>query len=234
MLLSKFEKKRFIHSLIFPFFLIFIIWGVKIVETILDVSFASYGIFPQSLKGLPGILLSPLIHGDFKHLIANTIPLLTLSIGIFYFYNKISYKIFILIYFMTGLWVWIGAREAYHIGASGLVYGFASFLFVSGVIRNDVRLLSISLIVVFLYGSMIWGILPLDEKVSWESHLLGSVAGLVLAIIYRKEGPQRIRYEWEEIEDENYNDTTCSYKGTNIEYHYLEEIQEEKSDKTIN
>ncbi|MFH2144308.1 MAG: rhomboid family intramembrane serine protease [Bacteroidota bacterium] len=227
------EKKRFIHSLVFPTFFLFVIWAIKLIEYFFDLDFSQYGVFPHKLKGIPGIFLSPLIHGDFNHLIANTTPLFTLGVGIFYFYNKISYKIFILIYLITGLWVWFGAREAYHIGASGLVYGYASFLFFGGIIRNDLRLLALSLLVVFLYGSMVWGILPLDEKVSWESHLLGSVAGLVLAIIYRKEGPEKIKYSWETEEfetEEGYTDTSCTIKESDVSYHYNQDI-EKKSDK---
>lgn len=103
---------------------------------------------------------------------------------------------------MVGIWVWVGGRSGYHIGASGLVYGLASFLFFSGVIRNDIRLLAISLLVVFLYGSMIWGIFPIFPQVSWESHMLGGISGLVLAIYYRKYGPQKKVYEWELEEEE--------------------------------
>jgi membrane associated rhomboid family serine protease len=192
------EKRRFVHSLIFPTFFLFLIWSVKLCEYILDVDFSSFGIYPHKLTGLTGILTAPLIHKDFHHLIANSVPFFTLAVGVFYFYNKIAYKIFLLLYFLTGIWVWIGAREAYHIGASGLIYGFSSFLFFSGVIKNDVKLMSISLLVVFLYGSMIWGVLPFDAKISWESHLTGGIAGLILAILYRKQGPVRVRYDWED------------------------------------
>lgn len=226
MSLTPIEKKRFYLSLVFPVFFLILCWLIKISEIAFEINLTTLGVYPLSLKGIPGIFFSPLIHGDFNHLIANSIPLLTLSIGLFYFYHKISFKIFFLIYFITGIWVWFGAREAYHIGASGVVYGLASFLFVSGVIRNSVQLMSISLIVVFLYGSMVWGILPIEEGVSWESHLLGSVSGLVLAIIYRKEGPKRIRFEWEDEEediikiDDSYNETNCTYKNIDINYSY--------------
>lgn len=205
------EKKRFLHSLVFPFFFLAVIWGVNLTEYFLDANFSHFGVYPQQLKGLPGIFLSPLIHGDFNHLISNSIPWLTLGIGVFYFYNKIAYKIFFLIYFITGFWVWIGAREAYHIGASGIIYGFAAFLFTSGIIRNDIRMLAIALIVVFLYGSMVWGIFPIDMKISWESHLMGSIAGVILAVIYKNEGPQKIKYSWEE-DDEDEDE----YNGNNL------------------
>lgn len=191
------EKRRFFHSLVFPGFLLLIFWLIRISESVLQLDFSSLGVYPQSFKGLPGILLAPFIHGSFNHLINNSVPFLVLSVAIFYFYRGISYKIFFLIWIITGIWVWLLAREAYHIGASGLIYGFASFLFFSGVLRNDVRLLAISLLVTFLYGSMVWGVLPLKPQISWESHLSGGVAGLVLAIIYRKQGPEKIAFSWE-------------------------------------
>lgn len=195
------ENKRFIHSLVFPSLFLFVIWAVMLSGRVLETDFAKFGIYPHRFEGLIGILLSPLIHADFSHIYANTIPFITLGIGLFYFYNKIAYKIFFLIYFITGTWVWFGAREAYHIGASGIIYGLASFIFFSGIIRRDFRLMSVSLITVFLYGSMIWGVFPIYKKISWESHLMGALAGLILALIYRKEGPQRIKYAWENEND---------------------------------
>lgn len=197
------ERKRFLYSLIFPAFFLLIIWLVKISEILLDLDFAFLGIFPLKSKGLIGILTAPLIHSDFEHLIANSIPVLILGTGLFYFYNKIAYKVFFLSYFIANVWIWFGARQAYHIGASGLVYSFASFLFVSGVIRKNVKLMAIALLVVFLYGSMIWGVLPIQPHVSWESHLMGAIAGFVLAIYYKDKGPRSEMYSWEIEEDED-------------------------------
>lgn len=199
---TKYEKKRLIHSLIFPLFFVFVLVMMKIVESGFDLDFSHFGIYPLKVKGLKGILFSPLVHADYRHLVDNCLPLLILSFALFYFYHTLGYKIFFLNYLMVGIWVWAGGRSGYHIGASGLVYGLASFLFFSGVIRNDIRLLAISLLVVFLYGSMIWGIFPIFPYVSWESHMLGSISGLVLAIYYRKYGPQKKIYEWE-LEDED-------------------------------
>lgn len=196
------EHKRFTYSLIFPVFFLLVIWSIKIVEILLDLDFSFLGIFPLKLKGLKGILTAPLIHSDIEHLIANSIPILVLGTGLFYFYNKIAYKVFFLSYLIANIWIWFGARQAYHIGASGLVYSFAAFLFVSGVIRKNMKLMAISLLVVFLYGSMIWGVLPIQPHISWESHLMGAIAGLILAIYYKEKGPKRKMYSWE-LEDEN-------------------------------
>lgn len=200
------ERRKFIYSLVFPSFFLVLIWLVKIVEVVLDLDFTGYGIFPMKLKGLTGIITGPLIHADFKHLFDNSIPLFLLSTAIFYFYRTVAFRVFFLTYLLTGVWVWFGGRTAYHIGASGLVYGFASFLFFSGIIRNNLNLLAISLLVVFLYGGLVWGILPYDYHVSWESHMGGGLSGLVLAFYYRKYGPPVIKYDWEEEEDEDENE----------------------------
>ena len=131
-------------------------------------------------------------------------PFFILSVALFYFYSEIALKVFLWTYFLTGILVWFGGREAYHIGASGLVYGLASFLFFSGIIRRYYRLVALSLLVVFLYGQLVWGIFPgvYKKNVSWESHMLGFFSGIVLAIRFRKEGPQMPVYEWldEEVE----------------------------------
>ncbi|HAF30349.1 MAG TPA: rhomboid family intramembrane serine protease [Bacteroidales bacterium] len=197
------ERKRFLLSLIFPMLFILILWIIKISEILLHLDFSFLGIFPLKTKGLMGILTAPLIHSDINHLLANSVPLLILGTGLFYFYNKIAFKVFILSCLIANIWIWLGARQAYHIGASGIVYSIASFLFVSGVIRKNVKLMAISLLVVFLYGSMIWGVLPLQPQISWESHLMGAIAGIVLAFYYRDRGPGRKIYSWEfEEEDE--------------------------------
>ena len=195
------EKRKFIHSLVFPTFFLVLLWVIKISEVALDVNFVRLGLFPLTASGLKGIFFAPLIHGDFRHLIDNSVPLYFLSIAIFYFYRPVAYRVFFLTWFISGLIVWLTARPAYHIGASGLVYGFASFVFFSGVIRNNVNLLAISLIVVFLYGSLIWGIFPYDLQISWESHLVGGMTGLAMAFFYRSYGPQQDKEEWPEDDD---------------------------------
>lgn len=185
------EKLKLKHSLIFPISFLVLIWAIKIFEWGLGLNFTQLGVFPLHTKGLIGILTSPLIHRDFAHLMANSVPFLVLSWGIFYFYRPLSYRIFLLCYFTTNILVWIGAREAYHIGASGLVYSFASFLFLSGIIRNYYRLIAISFIVVFLYGGLFWGVFPILKDVSWEGHLFGAISGLTYALAYRNKGPQK-------------------------------------------
>lgn len=196
------EKKVFRYSLVLPICFLIAIWLVKIIETTLDVQFSSLGIYPRKLSGLIGIILTPFLHGDFKHLMANSVPLLVLGTGTIFFYRSLSYRVFLIIWILSGICVWIGGRPSYHIGASGLVYGLAAFLFVSGAIRRDTRLAAISFIVIFLYGGMIWGVLPIWPAISWEGHLFGGAAGLACAIAYRHEGPKRKIYSWE-LEDDN-------------------------------
>jgi membrane associated rhomboid family serine protease len=141
-----------------------------------------------------------------------------LSIALFYFYSEVAFRVFFSTYFLTGLLVWLGGRAAWHIGASGLVYGLASFLFFSGIIRRYFRLIALSLLIVFLYGSMVWGIFPgvYKKNVSWESHMLGFISGAVLALWYKNEGPQRPVYEWMEKDDPE-DDNVINYTIDNSE-----------------
>src|SRR4030043_308036 len=196
---GSFYRKKFFLSLIIPVTFVFLMWLVKIIEVLFEMDLSDLGIYPLSLEGLPGIIFSPFIHDDFTHLLNNSLPLLLLSVALFYFYSEVALKVFTCTYFLTGLVGWLGGREAWHIGASGLVYGLASFLFFSGIIRRYFRLIALSLLVVFLYGEMVWGIFPgIYKNISWESHMLGFLSGIALALWYRNEGPQKPVYEWME------------------------------------
>jgi len=181
------EKKHFIQSIYLPVLLVILFWISKLFEVVFEIDFGFLGVFPREVKGLPGILLSPFIHGDFNHLISNSLPFFILFTGLIYFYRKISIKVFLLIYILTGMCVWLGGRPVYHIGASGVVYGLASFIFFSGIYRKNRALLAISLLTIFLYGGMFWGLFPVKEGVSWESHLFGFITGLLIAIYYKNE-----------------------------------------------
>ncbi|MFO7621625.1 MAG: rhomboid family intramembrane serine protease [Bacteroidales bacterium] len=198
-----FYRKKFLLSIIIPVIFIALMWLVKIAEILFNADFSQGGIYPLALRGLPGIIFSPFIHSDAQHLFNNSLPLFFLATALFYFYSEVALKVFSLTYFLTGLLVWLAGREAWHIGASGLVYGLASFLFFSGIIRRYFRLIALSLLVVFLYGSMVWGIFPgIYKNVSWESHMLGFFSGVLLSVWFRKEGPQAPVYEWMEEDEE--------------------------------
>ncbi|HJN05444.1 MAG TPA: rhomboid family intramembrane serine protease [Bacteroidales bacterium] len=211
------EKRKFIYSLLIPIGLLFIMWMVKIIEYSFNISFVNFGNYPLDIKGVKGIFLMPFIHGDWDHLIANSVPFLILSSALFYFYSSISVRVLVGIWFLSGIWVWFGGRPSWHIGASGLIYGLSSFLFVSGLIRKDTRLAALALIVTFLYGSLIWGafpdFFPKEKNISWEGHLGGAIAGLVLALYYRNSGPKRKQYSWElEEETDEENDDKAYWK----------------------
>ncbi len=196
------EKNKILSSFFYSGCFVLLLWIIQFVQWAMDKDFSVYGILPGQIKGLSGIFTAPLIHADFSHLISNSITLFLLLFGILYFYRSSAVMVFFIIYIVDGLLVWLFARESYHIGASGLVYGFAAFLFFSGLFRKDKRSIALSLLIVFLYGGMVWGVLPTDPKISLESHLFGALTGIVCAFIFRKNDPPPV-YEWEE---ENYED----------------------------
>ena len=195
------EKKKLFSSILFPVSFILLLWIIKIGEIVFSINLSHLGVLPRKLPGLIGIVTAPLIHSGFNHLISNSIPLLFLGVGILYSYPKSAFKVFSFVYLIPGIFVWLIGRPAYHIGASGLIYGFVSFLFFSGMIRRDTRSIALALIVTFLYGSMIWGIIPQNNGISWEYHLFGSLTGIACAFIYRKADPYK-KYEWEDEENE--------------------------------
>ena len=204
-------------------------WLIKITEITMDISIAHYSIYPRYWKTLYGILLMPLIHGDIAHLTANSVTFLVLGTGIFYFYRDIALKVWGFSWIFTGLITWIIGREAYHIGASGLIYAFAGFLFLSGVLRNSLRMMAVSLLIVFLYGGMVWGVFPSGTNVSWEGHLAGLIVGIVLAFIYRSQGPQREKHSWEwESDDSESTNNTLGSNKIDIHYHFKENNSEEE------
>jgi len=208
---NELEKAKIKSSFFYSGIFVSCLWLIQFIQFALKMNFSSSGILPRNISGIPGIFLSPLIHADFSHLVSNSLTLFLLLFGIFYFYRTSVIKVFFIIYFVPGILVWLFARQSYHIGASGIVYGFAAFLFFSGVFRKDKRSIALSLLIVFLYGGMVWGILPTDPAISFESHFFGAVTGIICAFIYRKNDPPPV-YEWEEeseienFENDNYDD----------------------------
>ena len=199
-------KRKNLNSLKFSAIVLIIIWSVKIFEIVFDYDFTEYGVLPRKFNGLIGILFSPLIHSDVNHLLSNSLPVIILCLLIFNFYSQIAKKIFIYLYFISGLWLWCIGRESFHIGASGLIYAMASFLFFSGVLRKNSQLSAVALLVIFIYGGLFWGLFPIHKNVSWEGHLTGFIAGILVSFIFRKDGPIRKKYNWEIEEDLEVND----------------------------
>jgi membrane associated rhomboid family serine protease len=189
--------KRFYISMVFPGAFLLLIWIIFIVDSTLQLDLAYFGVFPRKVSGLQGILFSPLIHGGIKHIVANSLPIFALSSLLFYFYRNLSFRVLIICYFIPAILVWVIGRPSYHVGVSGVIYGLAGFLFVSGIIRKHLGLMAISFLVAFQYGSMIWGIFPIEDRVSWESHISGLVTGISLALYFRNSGPQGSRLFWE-------------------------------------
>jgi membrane associated rhomboid family serine protease len=205
---KKLILKRIFIPLIFPA----ILWVIHLFSYLLELNLAGMGVLPRKVEGLLGIVSSPLIHANFSHLISNTFPLIILGWIIFYFYPKVAFSLFAFVYFFTGLLVWLFARQVYHIGASGIVYGFVSFLFFSGIFRKDNTSISLALIVTFLYGGIVWGVLPGWKGISWESHLFGAITGLTAAYLFRRIDPPKKKYDWEdEPDDFNVDDLEVSY-----------------------
>lgn len=189
-----------------PLFLIFILYTLKIIEVGVDWDFSHLGVYPMEKRGIVGILTHPLVHSGFNHLLANTFPLFFLSWCLFYFYRGIAGRIFALIWIGSGLLTFLIGKPGWHIGASGLIYGLAFFLFFSGILRKYVPLIAISLLVTFLYGGIIWHMLPYfaPANMSWEGHLSGGIMGTLCAMVFLNHGPQRPDPFADEREDEEY------------------------------
>jgi membrane associated rhomboid family serine protease len=180
-------RKHLLDSLQFPLMAVMAIWVTHLLRLAVDGSAGDYGVISRSEYGLRGIISGPLVHGSWGHLLSNSLPLFVLSAIIFYFFKKVAFRAFWLIYFSTGLAVWVFARPVSHIGASGVVYGLVSFVFFNGVFRRSARSIILALFVLFFYSGMFAGILPDQEGVSWESHLLGSLMGALASFWFKSE-----------------------------------------------
>ena len=185
------------ETIAFPLYFVLFMWIIYWVELQFGFNFGKYGLYPRTVKGLTGIIVSPFLHANLKHLFSNSLPLFVLLTMLLYFYKKVAYKVLVIGTILLGLLTWIIGRSNLHIGASGIVYLLFSFIFFSGIIRKYYRLTAVSLVVIFLYGGMVWYLFPIDEKISWEGHSSGFVIGLLLAIWYRKIGPKPYQYAWE-------------------------------------
>jgi membrane associated rhomboid family serine protease len=179
--------KRFGWSLKKAFQIILILWIIHLIQVVLGTSFYQFGgLYPREIYGLKGILLSPLLHGDFMHLISNSAPLFVLTTIILFFYTSVAYRSIFLIYILTGLAVWLFGRPVFHIGASGVVYGMVAFVFWNGIFLRNIKSIALSLIVAVLYSGMFYGVLPNEEGISWESHLLGAIVGIMVSYMEKR------------------------------------------------
>lgn len=205
--------QKFRESLMAAFYFVAALWVIELFQFLTGISLGNYGIIPREVAGLRGILFAPLLHSGWPHLLANTPPLFFLTLLLFFFYQRIAVRSFIMIYLLTGLAMWLFARDeisnagisrtAVHIGASGVIYGLVAFIFWTGIFRRNLKSIILALIVLFYYGSMFMGILPIqkDPNISWDGHLLGAVAGIFTAFWFknvRENDETRPTYSWDQ------------------------------------
>lgn len=216
----KHELHRMVLAAIIPLFLIFILYLIKFLEVGMEWDFTHLGVYPMQQKGAFGIFAHPLVHSSFKHLFANTIPFFFLSWCLFYFYRGIAPYIFFTIWIGCGLLTFLIGKPGWHIGASGIIYGLAFFLFFSGLLRKHIPLIAISLLITFLYGGLVWNMFPQFAKAdtSWEGHLGGAITGFLCSIAFINHGPHKTdpfanedeeeEEESEELQEENRTNDT--------------------------
>lgn len=202
------EKKRMWLALLPSIMFVTLVWLAFIVDHagLFGDNFSRWGIRPSTVSGLRGILFSPFIHASFSHLLSNTLPLLILIWFLFYFYSRIASGVFVSLWLLSGFITWLIGRGSMHVGASGLVFAILFFLFFSGIFRKYIPLTAVSMIVAFIYGGIVWSIFPVSElvdpSISWEGHLSGAISGLLLAVVFRKQGPQNPPERWDETDED--------------------------------
>ena len=228
------------NAVIPAFIIVGLMWLIYIVDYILPINLYEWGVQAQTWKGLRGVFFMPLIHApeNIKHIFNNSLPTFLLLTALFYSYKEVAWKVFVSAWVLTGVFVWIFAisSSGYHIGMSGIIYALAGFLFTSGVIRKFLPLQAISMFVAFMYGGMIWGIFPMEEKISWEGHLMGLITGIILAFYYKKLGPTSPKYRYEiekEMGIEPPDLEGMYYENLRIEKEKEEQLEREKQEIKI-
>jgi len=176
-----------------------LLWLIELVELLFGLDPSRLSVFPRRPETLPGIALAPLLHSSLSHLFANTGPILVLGTLLIYGYPKAARILLPAVYLGSGLGVWLFARPAWHLGASGLTFGVMFFVFTVGVMRWDRRAIALALVAFFLYGGMIWGIFPITPNISFEYHLFGAGIGILLSFLLKDldPPPAEKKYSWE-------------------------------------
>lgn len=220
-IVSRKSQRNFIMALEFALVVTGIIWFLFLTNEYLGLEWQRFGLRPRDLSGLVGVITAPLLHSNLEHIFSNTAPLLVSLTAMLYLYPNSALRVIPMVWLGTGLLAWLIGRSSVHIGASGFIYGLLAFIMVSGVLRRDIRSVAVALMVWFLYGSMIWGVLPLRPRMSWEMHLAGAVLGVLMAILYRKWDQVPVkRYTWEEDDEDE------------VPEWYLEHERRQLEDKT--
>jgi len=220
------ERRQFSHAIFIPIIIGILMIMTFMLEKGMNWHFHSAGIFPRRLENLWGVFTIIFVHADWSHLANNTFSFLILGSSLYFFYKQIASKVLVISYIFSGLILWTIGRESWHIGASGLIYSLAFFLFFSGLLRKHIPLISISFIVTLLYGNMIWHIFPwqIKDPISWEGHLAGGIVGFVLSLVYKNNGPQKPIKQWEEENEDN---------DENAFWNEEEDIEPEKSENEV-
>lgn len=196
---SKQAKSSFRLALRLSLVFVGILWAIFIVDEVFGLRLGRFGLRPGSIPGLLGIVTAPLLHANFQHILSNTLPMFIAMTATLYLYPNSALRVIPSVWLGSGILAWFFARPNLHIGASGLIYGLLAFVFVSGILRRDMRSISVSLLVGFLYGSMIWGVLPSRPQMSWEMHLTGAVVGVLMAFLFSNwDRVPLLRYDWED------------------------------------
>lgn len=222
------EESHFSFSnsvLLVPMVAVLTIWTVFWLELEFNTNWNDFGIYPRTISGLRGIVFSPFLHASVEHLYNNTLPLAILLSALMYFYRSISFKILFWGLVTAGIVTWLIGRPAYHIGASGLIYLLASFIFFKGIFTKHYRLVAVSLVVSFIYGSMLWYIFPIKEGISWEGHLGGFMVGFLMAVFIKAKVPAPLKYAWEK---EDYNEEEDEFlKHFDEDGNFIEKLPDE-------
>jgi membrane associated rhomboid family serine protease len=191
---------RFRRTTIAVLAFVALLWGLEALDRGLGLQLHHLGIYPREPAGLWGILYAPLIHGSWGHLLSNSFALLILGVALLYGYPRATVPVLLFVYLCSGAGVWLFARSSFHFGASGLTHGMMFFIFTSGILRRDRLSIALSMIVFFIYGSMIWSIFPQEPGISYESHFFGALTGLLAALLFRGRDPAvpEKQYDWED------------------------------------
>lgn len=193
------KDNRLIQSLLYGLFSVSLLWCLKSAQILFHWDLSWMGVRPLEMSGLIGILTAPLVHGSLEHLFNNTLPLIIMLSVLIFGYPKAFWRVLMFIWLFSGLGVWLFAREANHIGASGIAHGLFFFILIASMFRRDKSSVAIMMIVFLLYGSMTMTIFPREEHISFEYHFFGAVAGFIAALLWRNLDPKpKVKpYKWE-------------------------------------
>lgn len=227
---DNFSNKKLRDVLTWPLLFLALIWFMFMIQNLTGFRAGILGVLPREFKGLIGIITSPLVHGSLDHIVSNSIPFMVLSTSIFYFYEKVAVRSFLMIYALSGISLWLMGNLFFcgtefnrscflpHVGASGVVYGLLAFIFWNGIFRKSLQAIVLALAVTVMYSGYFAGIVPNAEKpnISWDGHLLGAVAGIFTAYYYKDELEEHEIESMRDIYANESSEKTTSYLPKDI------------------